>query len=163
MTLEQRLVNMLIDKGFTVSFAESCTGGMCCSRLVNVSNASKVLNASFVTYANDAKIKFLGVSGSTIASYGVVSENVAEEMARSVAKVAESNVGVAITGIAGPTGGTDKKPVGTVCFGFCINGKCVTYTKHFGNVGRNEVRALSVEFVYTKLVELLGDCDEKAV
>ena len=106
MALEEQVVDRLIHLGYTVSFAESCTGGLCCGTLVNVANASKVLNASFVTYANAAKIRFLGVEADTILNYGVVSEQVAAQMARGVAKTTESDVGVGITGIAGPGGGT---------------------------------------------------------
>ncbi len=155
MALEEQLVDKLIEKNFHISFAESCTGGLCCGILVNVTNASKVLDMSFVTYANEAKIKLLGVSADTILSNGVVSEEVAFEMAQGVSRLAESEVGVGVTGVAGPGGGTDKKPVGMVCFGFCINGKTVTYTKHFGEIGRNQVRKSSVEFVYQTLLELL--------
>lgn len=155
MALEEQLVDKLIEKDYHISFAESCTGGLCCGILVNVTNASKVLDMSFVTYANEAKIKLLGVSADTILANGVVSEEVAYEMAKGVAKAAESEIGVGITGIAGPGGGTAKKPIGMVCFGFCINGKTVTYTKQFGEIGRNQVRKSSVEFVYQTLLELL--------
>lgn len=155
MALEEQVVDKLIEKGYHISFAESCTGGLCCGILVNVTNASKVLDMSFVTYANEAKIKLLGVKADTILANGVVSEEVAYEMAEGVAKAAESEIGVGITGVAGPGGGTAKKPVGMVCFGFCINGKTVTYTKQFGEIGRNQVRKSSVEFVYQTLLELL--------
>ncbi len=161
MALEECLVDKLIERDYRISFAESCTGGLCCGTLVNVTNASKVLDVSFVTYANEAKMEFLGVRADTILSNGVVSEEVAREMAQGVAKVAKSQVGVGVTGVAGPGGGTEKKPVGMVCFGFCINGETVTYTKQFGEIGRNQVRKSSVEFVFGKLIELLGDCDEK--
>lgn len=157
MALEEQLVEELIEKNFHISFAESCTGGMCCGTIVNVTNASKVLDVSFVTYANEAKMKFLGVSADTILSHGVVSEEVAYEMAQGVSRVAQSEVGVGITGVAGPGGGTAKKPVGMVCFGFCINGQTVTYTKQFGEIGRNQVRKSSVEFVLQTLLELLKE------
>ena len=86
MALEEQVVDRLIHLGYTVSFAESCTGGLCSGTLGNVANASKVLNASFVTYANAAKTRFLGVEADTILNYGVVSEQVAAQMARGVAK-----------------------------------------------------------------------------
>ncbi len=155
MELEEKLVNLLIDKGYHISFAESCTGGLCCGRLVNVANASKVLDMSFVTYANEAKTELLGVSEKTIEEYGVVSEEVAAEMAKGASNRAKSEIGVGITGVAGPTGGTEKKPVGMACFGFCINGKIKTYTKLFGEIGRNEVRQSSVNFVFQSLTDLL--------
>ena len=157
MALEEQVVKKLIEKKFHISFAESCTGGMCCGTIVNVTNASKVLDVSFVTYANEAKIEFLGVKADTILSNGVVSEEVAYEMAQGVANVAKSEVGVGVTGVAGPGGGTAKKPVGMVCFGFYVNGKTVTYTCRFGEIGRNQVRKSSVEFVMAKLLELLDD------
>lgn len=157
MALEEQVVEKLIEKNFHISFAESCTGGMCCGTIVNVTNASKVLDVSFVTYANEAKMKFLGVKADTILFNGVVSEEVAYEMAQGVANVANSEVGVGITGIAGPGGATEKKPVGMVCFGFCINGQTVTYTKKFGEIGRNQVRKSSVEFVLQTLLELLNE------
>ncbi|MBO5249030.1 MAG: CinA family protein, partial [Clostridia bacterium] len=81
----QAVVNKLIERGWTISFAESCTGGMACARLVDVANASKVLNASFVTYANEAKEGLLGVSAKTLATYGAVSEETAREMAQGAA------------------------------------------------------------------------------
>lgn len=154
--MEEKVVNLLIDKGYHIAFAESCTGGMCCATLVNVSNASKVLDMSFVTYANEAKVKLIGVNDDTIKEYGVVSEQVAEQMCRGVASTAGCEVGVGVTGVAGPTGGTDKKPVGMVCFGFYINGDVKTYTMQFGNIGRNNVRKNSVDFVYATLLELLS-------
>lgn len=155
MTIEEQIVNKLIDRGFRISFAESCTGGLCCGTLVNVSNASKVLDMSLVTYANEAKVELINVSPETIESYGVVSEQVAGEMCKGVAEKAHSEVGVGITGVAGPTGGTAKKPVGMVCFGFYVLGNMTTRTMQFGNIGRNEVRAKSVDFVFNTLAELL--------
>ncbi len=155
MALEECVVDKLLEKKYHISFAESCTGGLCCGNLVNVTNVSKVLNVSFVTYANEAKMEFIGVNPDTILKYGVVSEQVAFEMAQGVAATAKSEVGVGITGVAGPGGGTAKKPVGMVCFGFCINNTTKTYTMQFGEIGRNQVRKSSVEFVFQKLIELL--------
>lgn len=157
MALEEQVVELLMNKGWHISFAESCTGGLCCATLVNVTNASTVLNEAFVTYANEAKMELLGVKADTILKNGVVSEEVAFEMATGVANRANAEVGVGVTGIAGPGGGTAKKPVGMVCFGFCINGNCKTYTKRFGEIGRQQVRKSSVEFVYNTLIELLNN------
>ena len=159
MILEKQVVNKLIEKGYKISFAESCTGGLCCSALVGVADASRVLDVSFTTYANEAKMKFLGVKPETILEYGVVSEEVAREMCIGVAQAAGSQVGVGVTGVAGPGGGTPKKPVGMVCFGFNINGKVKTFTKQFGELGRNEVRKASVEFVFKSLLDFLSDME----
>ena len=155
--LEEQLVSKLIEKNWHIACAESCTGGLVASRIVNVANASKVLDISFVTYANEAKMKYLGVSPSTILNYGVVSEEVAFEMAHGIAKEAGSEVGISVSGIAGPSGGTDKKPVGMVCFGFYINGKVTTKTCQFGNPGRNEVRSLSTEYALQTALELISE------
>lgn len=156
-SLEEQLVNKLIEKHWHISCAESCTGGLAASRIINVANASKVFDASFVTYANEAKIKYLSVSPETIIEYGVVSEEVVLEMAAGLAKETGAEVGIAISGIAGPGGGTEKKPVGMVCFGFYINGKIITRTCQFGSPGRNEVRALSAEYALQTTLELLSE------
>ena len=156
-SLEEQLVNKLIEKNWHISCAESCTGGLVASRIVNVANASKVFDASFVTYANEAKIKYLGVSPETIVKYGVVSEEVVFEMAAGVAKETGADVGIAVSGIAGPSGGTEKKPVGMVCFGFYVNGKITTRTCQFGNPGRNEVRTLSTEYALQTALELVNE------
>ena len=153
--METKVVNKLIEKGYHISFAESCTGGLCAATLINVSNASKVINESFVTYANEAKIKYLDVKEKSIEKYGVVSEVVAREMAIGVQNNTNSEVGVGVTGIAGPLGGTKEKPVGMVCFAFAIKDKVISFTKYFSNIGRNNVRKKSVEFVFEKLNELL--------
>lgn len=155
MTLEEQLVNKLIEKNWHIACAESCTGGLVASRIVNVANASRVLDVSFVTYANEAKINYLDVSPATILKYGVVSEEVVLEMAAGVARKAGSEVGIAISGIAGPGGGTAKKPVGMVCFGFYINGQITTKTMHFGNPGRNEVRNSSAGYALQTVLELI--------
>lgn len=156
MNIQTKVVNILIEKGYHISFAESCTGGLAAASIVSVADASKVLDISFVTYANEAKMRYVGVKETSIVEYGVVSEQVAYEMAAGVAKEAASEVGIGITGIAGPGGGTREKPVGMVCFGICINGEVSTYTRQFGSIGRDEVRAASVDFVLHTLYEKLN-------
>lgn len=134
--------------------AESCTGGMLSSILVGVSGASDVIDMGLVTYANSAKIKLLCVSEADIDKYGVVSEVVAGQMARGACGISGAEVGVGISGIAGP-GGSDFKPEGMVCFGFCINGKVITKTVQFGPLGRQNVRQSSCEFAIDTLLELI--------
>ncbi|MDE7263609.1 MAG: CinA family protein [Anaeroplasmataceae bacterium] len=151
----KELVELLIDKGYKMSCAESCTGGLLASNIVEVPAASQVFDMSFVTYANEAKVLLVDVLEETIKTYGVVSEEVAQEMAIGCAKRAKANIGVGISGIAGPTGATPTKPIGMVCFGFYLNGKTYTYTKQFGNIGRTEVRIASVTFVIDTLLELV--------
>ncbi len=155
MALEEQVVALLMEKGWHIAFAESCTAGLCAATLVNVTNASTVLDVSFTTYSNESKMEYLGVQADTILAHGVVSEKVAFEMATGVANAAKAEVGVGVTGIAGPGGGTAKKPVGMVCFGFYVNGETKTYTKQFGELGRQQVRKSSVEFVYQTLIDLL--------
>lgn len=149
------LVNKLIEKNYTISTAESCTGGLLASKIVEVANASKVFNMSFVTYSNESKTELLGVSENLIKEYGVVSEEVAMKMAYMVSKKANSNVGVGISGIAGPTGATQTKPIGMVCFGFYVNGVSYSITKYFGDLGRNVVRTLSANFAIDFLNSVL--------
>ena len=149
------IVDILTEKKWTISFAESCTAGLAAAHLVDIPSASNVFNSSFVTYSNEAKEKYLGVSAETIAEKGVVSEEVAVQMAVGTARANGAQVGVGITGIAGPTGGTETKPVGMVCFGFTIDGRTMSATKHFGEIGRDAVRIASVEYVYSFLSTML--------
>lgn len=154
-TLAHATVSLLKERGWHIAFAESCTGGLAAATLVDVPSASAVLNASFVTYANEAKSRYAHVDPQTLLMHGAVSEAVAAEMAQGVARETGAEVGVGISGIAGPSGGTPEKPVGTVCFGFYINGKCTSYTCHFSEPSRTEVREASVRFVFQTLEALL--------
>jgi len=157
MTKAEHVVTILTEKGWRISFAESCTGGLAAAELVSVASASNVFDASFVTYANEAKMKYLGVRPESIAQFGVVSEQVALEMALGAAAQAGAQVAVGISGIAGPSGAVPGKPVGTVCFGFVAGAKQLSVTKQFGSIGRNPVRKQSVAFVFDTLSELLSD------
>ena len=161
--LEEMVVARLQEKGYHISFAESCTGGLCSARLVSVASASAVFDAGVVTYANEAKIKYLGVKPEIIEAHGVVSEPVAGQMAEGVAKAQDAQVGVGVSGIAGPTGGSAAKPVGMVCFGFYVDGELTTFTKQFGDLGRNAVREAATEFVFETLVQLLGGNENETV
>lgn len=153
--MPQQVVAALIQKNWKIAFAESCTGGLAAARLVDVPDASRVLDASVVTYANEAKIRYLGVDPQTLAAWGAVSEQVAGQMAQGVAQRNGAQVGVGISGIAGPGGGSAEKPVGMVCFGFWVNGVLRVETRLFGALGRNQVRAAAVDYVYSRLRDLL--------
>jgi len=149
------LVHKLMAKGWHITTAESCTGGMISSSIVDVPDASKVFDMAFVTYADEAKSLLIAVNKLSIKQHGVVSEVVAKEMATGAAKKARAEVAVATTGIAGPSGGTPDKPVGTVCFGFYVNGNVITKTMHFeGN--REKVRTAATNFAFETLLELLN-------
>ena len=117
MTLEERVVKKLLQRGYTVTTAESCTGGLLAGRLLNVSGASEVYNEGHITYANAAKEKILGVKHETLEQFGAVSKETAEEMARGAAKAACANVALSTTGIAGPGRGTHHKPQGLIYIG----------------------------------------------
>lgn len=157
MTDQEKVVEQLIKLSYHICFAESCTAGLAAGRLVDVPSASTVLDVSFVTYANQAKITYAGVDPDTIDRYGVVSEQVAGQMAKGCAAQSGAQVGVGISGLAGPGGGSPELPVGTVCFGFWIDGVLYTETQHFGSEpGRNGVRRLSVDLVFDRLKTLLG-------
>jgi nicotinamide-nucleotide amidase len=116
-SLEEVVVRMLTEKGATLATAESCTGGLIASRVTDISGASAVFTHGFVTYSNEAKHQLIGVQEETLRRHGAVSEEVAREMALGAQRVSGANFAISVTGIAGPTGGTEEKPVGTVCFG----------------------------------------------
>lgn len=137
--LNNEVVELLIKQKMTISAAESCTGGLFAALITEVSGASDVIGESFVTYSNEAKMKHLGVRAETLEAHGAVSRETAYEMAEGLFKRTGANVTVGITGIAGPDGGTEEKPVGLVYAGICVNGTTeVLKMNHSGS--RNEVR-----------------------
>ena len=124
---EKAVIAALAEKGLTISTAESCTGGLIAKRITDVSGASAVFMGSCVTYANEAKVKLVGVNEDTLRRYGAVSEQTAAEMARGVRQALGTDVGISTTGIAGPGGGTPEKPVGTIFVGISTkNGESIT-------------------------------------
>ncbi|MDF2539333.1 MAG: cinA [Herbinix sp.] len=142
-TLEQVVVKTLTSKKLTVTCAESCTGGLLTGRLVNVPGVSSVLKESFITYSNEAKIKYLGVKEDTLREFGAVSERTAAEMAVGAAERTGSDTAIAITGIAGPDGGTEEKPVGLVYISCYVKGE-VTVRKFHMKGNREKIREQSV-------------------
>lgn len=155
-----KLVSLLIEKGMHISFAESCTGGMCASEIVDVPDASKVLNESLVTYSNESKEKYLKVKEETIKKYNVVSEEVTKEMVEGLYSLTNSEVCISISGLAGPTSGEKNRPIGMVCFGLKINDDIYTFTEYFNNLGRNIVRKKAVDFIFIKTIELINNIKE---
>lgn len=137
-TLEETVVELLKEKGKTVTTAESCTGGLVAGRLLNVPGASSVYMEGYITYSNEAKEKLLGVSHSTLEQCGAVSKETACEMAEGAAKAAGADLAISVTGIAGPDGGTKEKPVGLVYVGCYADGEARAYEFHFtGNRAKN--------------------------
>ena len=144
----------LREKNLKISAAESCTGGLFTKLITDIPGSSEVLDLSIVTYANAAKVKFLGVSEKSIADFGVVSEEVAVQMARGICDAFGADVGVGITGIAGPGGGTAKKPVGLVWTAVCYKGR--VYPKRLLLDGdREAVRAGACTEIFKSLLEIL--------
>ena len=143
-TLEEAVVDMLKDQELTLTLAESCTGGAIAARIVNVPGASEVFGHGLVTYSNRAKRKFLGVKKSTIKISGAVSEKCAKEMAKGGCFFTKADICLSVTGIAGPDGGTEEKPVGTVFMGCCYNDKVEVREFHFtGNRAKIREQAVS--------------------
>lgn len=138
-TLEEKVVNMLLERNMTITTAESLTGGLIAGRIVNVSGASAVFDEGFITYSDRAKHKILHVSKETLKQYGVVSEETAYEMAKGALEVTQSDVSIAVTGLAGPDGGTDEKPIGLVYIGCCVDGK-VKVEKYNFKGNRQKIR-----------------------
>ena len=160
MNIFEELVSLLIEKQMTIASAESCTGGLFASHIVDVPDASRVLNASVVTYSNASKVKYAKVSYDTIEKFGAVSEQVAGEMAEGIAKETSANVGISFSGVAGPSGGNSKKPIGTVCVGCYIECKLWTHTFHLDpTLTRTEIREQSTKLLAEKLVEFLDNLD----
>ncbi len=138
----------------SVSTAESCTGGWVGKEFTGIPGSSKWYGFGFITYSNKAKLKTLGVTKDALTEEGAVSERVVKEMAEGAIKNSGSDFSISISGIAGPSGGTDNKPVGTVCFGIGSKTKITCYTKIFeGN--RDEVRKKSVAFALKELLKCL--------
>ncbi len=154
-TLEMALTKLLMKKKYTMTTAESCTGGMIAARMVNAPGVSAVLKSGFITYANEAKEELLGVSHDTLEKFGAVSRETAKEMAEGAVKAAHTDAAVAVTGIAGPDGGTKEKPVGLVYIGVNVRGNVEVREYHFSGSRqkiRESVTAAALTFLREKLL-----------
>lgn len=150
-------LSALADRKLTLSTAESCTGGLVAKRITDFSGSSAVFEGGVVSYSNDVKMKMLGVAATTLAAHGAVSEETAREMASGALSRLESDVAVSTTGIAGPTGGTDEKPVGTVCFAVASRLGVRSFTEHFGEeLSREAIRRLASDFALSLVA---GECE----
>jgi nicotinamide-nucleotide amidase len=158
--LAKALAHILIGRGWKIALAESCTGGLVCATLTDLAGSSDWFERGYITYSNAAKSGCLDVPAQTIESFGAVSEQVAQAMADGARRKAGVDVAIAITGIAGPTGGSPEKPVGTVCFGWSIKQnvgddvKTTTITKQFLG-DRQAVREQARDFALSTLLDLL--------
>ncbi len=150
--LASRVIEIFREKGLSLAFAESCTGGMIAETITNVAGASDIFYGSAVTYVNSAKEHILGVARETLEKHGAVSSECAEEMACGARRVYGADVAMSVTGIAGPGGGSEAKPVGTVWFGLAAKDDAETFRRRFDG-DRAAVRRQTVEEVLRRLAE----------
>lgn len=153
--VEYKIAKILIHHGLTVTTAESCTGGLVAGTLVNADGISASFKEGFITYSNEAKVRSLGVSEKTLENMGAVSRECALEMAEGAARAAGADAAIATTGIAGPGGGTDEKPVGLVYIGCSVKGNTVVKRCFFGGdreaIRRSATRE-ALELLYCQLL-----------
>jgi nicotinamide-nucleotide amidase len=152
--LTKTLAEILLSRNWTMSLAESCTGGLVSATLTELAGSSEWFERGYITYSNEAKTECLDVPAQLIESHGAVSEPVAKAMAEGARINSGSDVAISITGIAGPSGGTAEKPVGTVCFGWATENQTLSKTIHFDG-DRQAVRQQATEFALTELIALL--------
>ena len=153
--LAAELGAVLLRQGWLLACAESCTGGWLAQTVTSVAGSSAWFDRGFVTYSNAAKQDMLGVRSATLLQFGAVSEETAREMAQGVLAHSAAQVVIAITGIAGPGGGSAEKPVGMVCFGWAASGlPCASSTQYFAG-DRRQIRAASVDFALRQLQALV--------
>ena len=151
-----RLAEDLKKRGLVLATAESCTGGWAAQAMTAIAGSSDWFERGFVTYSNDAKQEMLGVTPATLQSRGAVSEETAREMALGALQRSKADVALAVTGVAGPTGGSDAKPVGTVCFAWATkNGEVRAETRRFAG-DRDSVRRQSVVRALEGVLEVLA-------
>lgn len=159
MSLEERAVQALTARGCEITTAESCTGGMLASMLVNAAGASEIFKEGYITYSNEAKSRLLGVDAQALERYRAVSETVARQMAEGAAAAAGATAALSVTGIAGPGGGTKEKPVGLVYIGCYLDGT-TTAERNLFHGSRLEIREASarraLELLLARMEEL-GD------
>ena len=148
------VADLMLKKGWLLATAESCTGGMISAACTDLAGSSNWFERGFVTYSNAAKTESLGVDAALIAAHGAVSEEVARAMAAGAIARSRAQVAVAVTGVAGPSGGSRAKPVGTVWFGFMLAGQCSSEVQHFDG-DRAAVRLATVQHALKRLVQLL--------
>ena len=143
--LSLKIVKLLTKNKLTLSFAESCSGGLLASSITSISGSSKVFNMGFVTYSNNAKVKLLKVPKKTITKYGAVSYETCLSMVKNLSRISKSNISISITGIAGPSGGTKEKPVGLVYIGLKMGSKTIVKKNLFKNKKRISIQKATVK------------------
>ena len=153
--LSLRIVKLLTKKKLTLSFAESCTGGLLASSITSISGSSKVFNMGLVTYSNNAKIKLLQVPKKTITKYGAVSHETCLSMVKNLSKISKANISISITGVAGPNGGTKAKPVGLVYIGLKKGSKIIVKKNLFKSKKRISIQKATAKQALKMILNIL--------
>jgi len=153
--LSLKIVKLLTKKKLTVSFAESCTGGLLASSITSISGSSKVFNMGLVTYSNNAKVKLLKVPKKTITKYGAVSYETCLSMVKNLSKISKSNISISITGVAGPNGGTKAKPVGLVYIGLKKGSKIIIKKNLFKSKKRISIQKVTTKQAFKMILNIL--------
>ena len=153
--LSLKIVKLLTKKKLTVSFAESCTGGLLASSITSISGSSKVFNMGLVTYSNNAKVKLLQVPKKTITKYGAVSYETCLSMVKNLSKISKSNISISITGVAGPDGGTKEKPVGLVYIGLKKGSKTIIKKNLFKSKKRILIQKVTAKQALKMILNIL--------
>ena len=153
--LSLKIVKLLSKKKLTVSFAESCTGGLLASSITSVSGSSKIFNMGLVTYSNNAKVKLLQVPKKTITKYGAVSYETCLSMVQNLSKISKANISISITGVAGPNGGTKAKPVGLVYIGLKKGSKIIVKKNYFKSKKRISIQKATAKQALKMILNIL--------
>ena len=153
--LSLKIVKLLTKKKLTVSFAESCTGGLLASSITSISGSSKVFNLGLVTYSNNSKVKLLQVPKKTITKYGAVSYETCLSMVKNLSKISKSNISISITGVAGPNGGTKEKPVGLVYIGLKKGSKIIVKKNLFKSKKRISIQKATAKQALKMILNIL--------
>lgn len=163
MNINEKIVKLLKENNMKIAFAESCTGGLLSAAITDVSGASSVFECGICSYSNDIKMSVLRVDKKTIDEYTEVSKQTAKEMAQGVLKISGADIAVSTTGIAGPGGGTDENPVGTIYVGFADKNGVFAERKNFAEDGCNdriEIRRRCVQYCLEKAYSILSDSEK---
>ena len=153
--LSLKILKLLTKKKLTLSFAESCTGGLLASSITSISGSSKVFNMGLVTYSNNAKVKLLQVPKKTITKYGAVSHETCLSMVKNLSKISKANISISITGVAGPNGGTKAKPVGLVYIGLKKGSKIIVKKNYFKSKKRISIQKATVKQALKMILNIL--------
>jgi len=156
----KEIIDTLVARKLTIATAESCTAGLVSGALTAVPGSSDAFYGGFVTYSNTAKSRMIGVPARMIQDHGAVSAQVARAMADGARNTARTDIAVSVTGIAGPSGGSDRKPVGLVYFAVATKDGTDVLEKRFGDIGRDEIRQASVQAALDLVLEVLGKPEE---